>query len=88
MKIGRKFTDEQLDTLVDYLEGDCYILYDAIKEVLGVSFEEITHEDYKYLLCEIFKCFNCGMWFRESDAVYTYEGMTCEECARYLEEEE
>lgn len=84
---NRNFTDEQLDSVIEHLEGNTYILEVALQEVLGTSIDELSHEDYKYISYTIVQCSYCDEWCREGYTYYSYDyEEACGDCVEYLKE--
>lgn len=84
---NRNFTDGQLDSVIEYLEDNSYSLEDALQEVLGASFDELSYEDYKYIIYDIVQCSYCDKWCREEDIYYhNYYDEACDECTEYLKD--
>lgn len=81
-------TDEQLDSVIEYLEGNTHSLEDALQEVLNMTLEELSHEDYKkYLSYDIVQCSYCYEWCKVEDIYFhEYYSDACEECTKYLKD--
>lgn len=80
-------TDEQLNKVIEHLQGTC--------GTLGNSIAEVTEDDSLDDFCltssqldqvdnEIFECTTCGWWCEMSEACFEFEHdhveNTCEDC--------
>lgn len=64
-----KFTNEELEELVDALRGSTDTLDMAIKELFGDQYgeDQMDDSDHDYIDNEIFLCTDCGWWCEISD---------------------
>jgi hypothetical protein len=60
----RKFTAEQIEKLIQYLQGTCMSLDEGISEILGENFtsNDLTTDEFEHIDNEIFLCEDCGWW--------------------------
>jgi hypothetical protein len=70
-----KLNNEQLEQLVDYLQGTCLSLWEATREVFDVDQDDIENE---MELCDfiddrIFLCRECGWWYE--NGYWNLEGL-------------
>lgn len=64
MSKERKFTNSQLEELIQSLSGSSDTLSGAIEELFGSDFSEddLTDDDHNYIDNQIFLCTECGWW--------------------------
>jgi hypothetical protein len=84
-----KFTEEQLQQLVDHLQGSCNDLDSSIIELFGEEFSSINllADDHMFIDDQIFLCDTCNWWFEKVDESEIHPG-TCMDCHNDDEEDE
>lgn len=79
----RKFTKEQIDILIEGLQGTCMSLDEGIGMYLGEDYcsNDLTVDEFEHLQGEIFLCDICGWWYEICDQ--SDDGLTCCNCGDY-----
>jgi hypothetical protein len=71
----RKLTNEEMQETVEYLQGTCLSINDALNQVLGdKGIEEMSDVDNEIEFCDyidqrIFLCSQCGWWYETGEWV-------------------
>lgn len=77
-------TKEQIQVVIDYLEGTCETLDKVIFDTLGIEEEHIENDSefYELLDSQIYNCPCCGWWVEAGASQYSEnEGEeVCENC--------
>lgn len=77
-----KFTKNQIDELIQYLQGSCETLDDGIRAVLGDEYSEddLTDEDRQTIDGELFLCAVCGWWYEVCEMSEDEDEQICNDC--------
>lgn len=77
-----KFTRNQIDDLIQYLQGSCDSLSDGIFAVIGEDYSEddLSLDNLEQIDNEIFLCDVCGWWFEVCEMSESESEQACVEC--------
>jgi hypothetical protein len=78
-------TPEQLQELIDYLQGTCQNIATALEDI-GFTEDDLAIADFMEIDQQIFLCVVCGWWCEASESDGESEEPTCQDC--YDAEEE
>jgi formylmethanofuran dehydrogenase subunit E len=91
MNIGRKITvsrhltQDEVNELVNYIQGTVMSLDNATEQLFGVSEMDLDIESLSMIDDYVFECSNCGWWCEISEQNEIYGDSVCDGC---LDEEE
>lgn len=77
----KKITDDQVDTIIEMLEGTCDTLTGAVQEVTSdnsLSDDDLTEQQRIEIDSQVFRCEDCDWWYEIS--CDSEESGTCEDC--------
>ena len=76
-----KFTRENIDELIQYLQGSCNSLDEGIQTILGdYDSTDLSPENCDQIDNEIFLCTGCGWWCEVSEMSEEDDEQVCVEC--------
>lgn len=83
-----KVTDEQVEQLIQYLQGTCMNSVDsAMNELFELSESDLSEEQLSHIDKEIFNCDTCGWWCESSENAGEDENI-CQDCKGDEDEDE
>ena len=75
-------TTEELEELIQELEGSCKSLYQTIESLLGKDEDELTIEQLEEIDSRIFHCAECGLWYSiDNESGSDPSELICNDCA-------
>lgn len=79
------FKRDQIEELIQYLQGTCNSLDEGIVEVLGEDYDSmnLSSDNHNQIDNEIFLCETCGWWYELCEESENEDERTCESCAEY-----
>lgn len=80
----KTLSDEQMNRLIDFLQGTCRTLEDALQALFGLSEDDLTIVDHHTIDTEIFVCDICEWWFEMCEMAEDHKliyDFVCENCA-------
>ena len=82
-----KITQEQLEEIVENLQGTCNDLDSIVDEVTNCvcSGLDLTFDQHDYINQQIFLCETCGWWYEICEQSEDFEN--CESCFESSQEE-
>lgn len=77
----RVFETEEIQKLIEYLQGSSNTLEEGIQAVLGSQYssDDLTSDDFEQIYGEIFLCDDCGWWCELVDESEDNPG-NCNDC--------
>lgn len=82
-------TDEQIEQIIQYLQGTCMNTVDsALNELFSLSESDLTEEQMEHIDQELFNCDVCGWWCESSENAGTDGENVCNDCSEDEEDEE
>ena len=84
-----RLTDEQINELIDYLQGTCKSLDQGIYELFDIDHSDVTNDMAMYNQIDnaIFNCGRCGWWCEVGDWIIQEEFCGEEICSQCGEDE-
>ena len=81
------FTREQIEELIQYLQGTCNTLDGGVQTIMGEEYDDMdmSMENHDQLDMEIFLCDDCGWWYERCEECEEDDGI-CEACGDYNED--
>lgn len=72
--------NEILDDICSSLSGTCLNSVEQECENRGISYNDLTLENFDYIDEQIFNCEECGWWCDTSELNDTYGEQLCDDC--------
>lgn len=81
----QKITDEQVEKIIEYLEGSCQPFEKGIQTITendDLTQDDLTDEQQAHIDQTIFLCSDCGWWFEMSEETKSAndDEMGCRDC--------
>jgi len=77
-----EFTTEEIEQIINYLQGTCKSIDDAIYDIFGEDrdINDLSAGDYASIDERIFLCNTCGWWYEQGEMAEN-DNWECEGCA-------
>lgn len=86
------FTSDQIESLIEYLQGTCKSFDEGLTEVLGVGveLEHLSEDNHNQIDHAIFRCEECSWWYERGEESTDDNGSegVCYNCGTDEEDED